>query len=358
MRRLGTLLVLATALLGAAYVAPSGRYRVVFLSPRDVGVSGFGYSVAAAEDRIVVGVENENAAAFIFEADGGRLVKVLTEPDRGPYDTTTGFGEVVAAGGGRVAIAARWTRRVYIYDLDGVLGQVLENPLPEPDPTDYIMGFGFGVGVAVDRDTVVVGGAREGTYVFRRESSVPLLLTTDRASGREAFGSAVAIAGQLVIVGDQSTGIVDAFDRGSGSLRWSRRFRARTVRLAATDDTVAIGGASTPSGRKVVLLLDAATGSLLRRFRAPRNGGFGASLALSDAWLVVGSPEIPHMEEVGAAFVYRVKSGALRATLRLGRDERLRTGWSVAVTGDRIVVGARDDSGHVAVFSPRSATRR
>ncbi len=134
-----------------------------------------------------------------------------------------------------------------------------------------------------------------------------------RAEG-DFFGRAVAISGQHVVVG------------------------------AYGDDA----GAS-ESGR--VYTFDATSGALLETLTNPSPGQgdwFGNQLAISGNSILIGAPrDDTGKTDIGQAYVFDATTGDLLTTLvnpTLASDDRL--GTAVAVSGDRIVVGApNDDTG-------------
>jgi hypothetical protein len=231
----------------------------------------------------------------------------------------------------------------------------LEEILPAPAPAN---GNDFGIAVAVSGDHMIIGDPREdapgwgaqgidaGAAFFAERSGAwgPAVRqfpqpSTPQASG-EAFGSAVAIDGDVAVIGapgfDTTTEVncgaayVYRYNPGSGTWQYE-------ARLLAFDGAFMLDTTSYET--------------------------FGRSVAISGDVIVVGGPQ---KGPVGRACVYRYNGSIWLADQRLlptsstGSD---RFGDAVAVDGDRIVVGApqRDagatvDAGAADVFEYASGS--
>ena len=316
----------------------------------------FGWSVALAGDRLVVGAgcpawwimglcDYANAAIVFRTADNGASwthLATLTAADAGP---DTRFGSAAAAAGTVVAVGAPHddgggglqSGAVYLFatsDNGATWAQTAK--LKAADAAAYDM---FGISVATDGATVVAGaygdgnagsdgqnnpvGAVGAVYVYRASDGAQLAkLTAGDAATGDMFGFSVAIEGSTVAIGARgdgsNAGAVYLYDTAT----W-----AETAKLAAAD---------------------AAAGDL-----------FGYSLSLSGDGLAVGA-----MGDDGAAgsvYLFRtdgttwaqydeVTSGDAAAGNVLG--------YSVALSGDRVVSGApnedelADNAGAAYAFVP------
>ena len=185
----------------------------------------------------------------------------------------------------------------------------------------------FGNSVAIDGDTVVVGaindddgGSESGAaYVFRTtdgwDTHIELKLTAADAAEDDYFGISVAIDGDTVVVW--------AFGAGTGG----------AVYVFHTSD----GGATYGQVAKLTAS-DAAVGE------------FGSSVAIFGATVVVSAPwdDASHSYS-GEAYVFHTTDGGatygqvakLKASDAAAGDE---FGYSVAIDGYTIVVGASDDN--------------
>ena len=208
--------------------------------------------------------------------------------------------------------------------------KVLNNPNAYgPSANDY-----FGYFVSVDGNRIIVsalyendaGGAYSGkAYIF--DATTGSLLHTLHnpnaysTSANDQFGSAVAISGNLAVVG-----------------AWQE------------DDA---GG--TNSGKAYIF--DVTTGSLLRTLNNPNAYGtsvddyFGQSVAISGNLAVIGS----HFEDdaggtqSGKVYIFDATTGSLLRTLNnpnaYGTSANDQFGLSVAISGNRVVVGAVYEDG-------------
>jgi hypothetical protein len=155
----------------------------------------------------------------------------------------------------------------------------------------------------------------ESAYVFDAATGalVATLNNPAPASG-DSFGSSAAVSGNTVVVG------------------------------AYGDDT-----GSTDSGSAYVF--DAATGALIAALTNPTaasGDSFGVSAAVSGNTVVVGSYlDDTGAADAGSASVYNATTGALVATLNNPTPADFDYfGYSVAVSGNTVVVGAsQDDAG-------------
>ena len=201
--------------------------------------------------------------------------------------------------------------------LDGSgLLQILSNPIPQTADR-------FGYAVAVSGDLVVVGANGDDTgatdagaaYVFDAATgSLLRTLNNPTPAETDSFGISVAMSGNLVVVG------------------------------ANWDDTGA-----TNAGAAYVF--DAMTGSLLRTLNNPTpaaSDNFGRSVAVSGGLVVVGAYlDDTGAANAGAAYVFDAATGSLLRTLNNPTPAEMDSfGYSVALSGNTAVVGADwDDTG-------------
>jgi len=186
----------------------------------------------------------------------------------------------------------------------------------------------FGTAVALGADTALIGapGDDDGgelagaAYVFTHSNgtwSQSCKLTADDAAAEDAFGSSVALDGDVAVIGapgrdgsGYDMGAVYVFEHSGDA--WTQQ-----TMLLAWDG----------------LDLD----------------NFGFAVAIDGDVAVVGAPY--HDEEYaarGAAYVFERIDGAWTPAARLTADDGAdydRFGWNVALRGDTIVVGAFRDSG-------------
>ena len=409
-RRIAIPVVTGLVLAGAATVpavAATGFDETKLTATDGGAFDYYGYSIAAADDRVVVGayLNSDNGtdagAAYVYEPDGsgGWEETRLTATGVASRDT---YGFSVAVAGDRVVIAAQGdddrgvdAGAVYLYESDGSGGWV-ETKLTA---TDAAAGDGFGRSVAVAGDRVVVGargvddnGALSGAaYVYEPNGSggwaETKLTATDAAAG-DGFGSSVAVAGDLVVVAavlddDEGADAGAAYvyePNGSGG--WAE------TKLTATDgeseyyfgsdvavagDRVAVGAigaddAGALSGAAYVYEPNGSGGwseTKLTATDAAAGDGFGSSVAVAGNRVIVSASSGDDEDaDTGAAYVYEPDdSGAWVETKLTASDSEAddNYGISVAATDGRIVIGAYGvddrgtDAGAVYVYALDSA---
>ena len=322
--------VLASALLG-----PAAAQAAV----REQSLAAFGTSVAVDGGFMAVGAPYSTSATNsgvvkVFDSTSGALLYVLASPSPAAGDS---FGNSVAISGTRVvASAPGWFGAnrfgsAYVYDLSGATPTVpvatLNNPVPVTE--DH-----FGWSVAISGTRVVVGshfddiGATDAgsAYVYELSSATPSVpvatLNNPGPAAGDFFGLAVAISGTRVVVGAYSD---DTGASGAGS--------AYVYDLSGATPTVPVRTLNNPG---------------------PEAGdAFGFSVAISGTRVVVGVPN-DYTGAVGAgiAYVYDLASATPTVPVRTlnnpdsGPAAGDRFGNSVAIFGTRVVVGARgDDAG-------------
>jgi hypothetical protein len=257
----------------------------------------------------------------------------------------------------------------------------------------------FGAAVAISGDTAIVGvpgddarGADSGSaQVFVYDGSAwsrqQVLLAADGAAG-DAFGAAVAISGDTIVVGAHGS---DALASLSGSAYvfvrtgavWTQQQKLTASDGAAYDhfgwsvaidgDTILVGamyeGAPTNSGSAYVFVRAGSTWSEQRKLVASdptANDYFGVSVALDENTAVVGAHHDDDLgENSGSAYVF------VRAGTAWSQQQKLMApdgavsdnfGASVAISGATLVAGAPQDddlgenSGSAHVFVRTGST--
>jgi hypothetical protein len=300
----------------------------------------FGSTVAIDGDRALVGAGDGDSpetsgtgAAYVFSRldTGAWQQQAKLVPSEGDHDDE--FGWSVALDGNRALVGAQddddqgaEAGSAYVFARQAN-GKWIEEA--ELAPGDLSRGDQFGFDVSLEDDTALVGakdhngaGSDSGAvFVFERSpngtwSQSAELTGHDTAVG-DNFGWSTALEGGSALVGApfHDTGSPDAgaayvFERGDGT--WTE-----VTRLAATDGEA---------------------GDLF---------GWAVDLDGSQA-LVSAVDEDTTGTNAGAAYVYSDASSgtwtqAAKVVSQDGeRDDNF--GWSVAVEGDRLLIGARGDS--------------
>ena len=339
-----------TALIGAPYYnrgAPYGRSGAAHVYVRNVtdwaredfilpsgGGDGalFGLSVALSGDTALIGAPGEDAwvtdggVAYFFERSGSDWTETRRQANPRGSSTASGekFGWSVALDGDTALISAPFadvlsttTVRVYrrYYGLWYAEGQMQAQA-----------GTAFGYSMALSGGTALIGAPNDddgGTdsgsiYVFTFYGTVwtPQAKHTAVApAANDHFGRSVALSGDTALVGAEDDDTSDT-DTGSASV------------------FVRLGSSWGPQG-----LLSADDGQT--------DAVFGSSVALDGDTAVIGAPnnyQAPDTPPPGSAYVF-IRSGAnwiLQAKLAEGM-ERSGFGFSVALSGETVLVGAPGD---------------
>jgi cysteine-rich repeat protein len=283
------------------------------------GDSSFGFSVAALGNDIVVGAPFLAAAegpavGAVYRFQGTALARVLGNPQPVPGDQ---FGFSLATIGSDVVVGvplagARDLGLAYL--LDGLTGRprvIFEKAIP-------VAGDFFGAAVAAEGNEVLVGAPLDSSsapsagaaYLFRRNTA--MLERTFRSPAPapgDLFGAAVALAGPRVVIGAPSVaggagaaGAVHVFDRRSGNLLAT--IQSPTPEpgdqfgsaVAAAGETVLVGAPGVHAAAfeaGAAYLFEARTGALQQALLNPAQGAFdhfGSAVAIGPAGLVVGAP--------------------------------------------------------------------
>src|SRR6266540_3526613 len=253
--------------------------------------------------RVALALEGELRAEAV---DGGQALEFTDDAGRRAlrYDHL-----VVRDGAGR-ELAARMTAPE-----DG--GEVwLEVDDREAVWPVAISGETVVVGAQVDDD--VAGDNQGSAYVFARSDGVwsqqQKLLASDARCCGEAFGESVAISGETVVVGSGGGGVGGAAYVCARSSGVSSQQQKRRASEGAVGDA------------------------------------FGASVAISGETVVVGAigDDGAAGRDQGSAYVFARSGGVWSQQQKLGASDAAlgdQFGFSVAVSGGTVVVGAHDDSG-------------
>ena len=323
----------------------------------------FGWSVAVDGDTLVIGAlgadePNNTGAAYVFTkvAGGWTQVGKLTAAVRG---NDAGFGHAVAVHGDTIVVGAYEENYIDSDDSmnnkgDSGAAYVFTKPATgwadmtetaKLTASDAVANDEFGSSVAVHEDTIVVGAPEQTTpangaaYIFTKPANGWADGTeTAKLAGQsngDRFGRSVAVHGDTVVVGAHEEGANDqgeayVFTKSAATGVWDdwdkKKANDATARLTASD-----------------------------RANGDR---FGRAVAMDGDTIVVGAPYNDYDDtdgdtddDEGAAYVFTKPASSgwvststaakLTASDRAKNDE---FGYSVAVDGDTIVVGARRPS--------------
>jgi len=260
-------------------------------------------------------------------------------------------------------------------------------------PSPSTGGDGFGSVVAVDGSTAVVGAWRDGpgtVYLFEYTAgnwSQKAKLRPADGEGEDRFGFTVAISGDTIVVGSGEhfvqpsgpfySGSAYVFEKGSG---WSDGHANQVAKLepddrddgdtfggavAVSGDTVIIGASTdgNPNGANAGSAYVFQKGSDWSDGNAnqvakldPQDGdtgdNFGWAVAISGETVIVGAKDDEHTngDNAGSAYVFEKGSGwsdgHANQVAKLDPDDgdsKDIFGQSVSISGDTLVVGAGND---------------
>ena len=374
----------------------------------------FGRSVAVSGDTVVVGVPSDDdngfnaGSAYVFVEPGGGWAGSLT-PDAqltaSDGAASDSFGFSVAVSGDTVVVGRTFrdggatdsgSAYVFVEPSGGWTGSLTEDA--KLTASDGAARDQFGFAVAVSGDTVVVGaqgdddnGSNSGSaYVFVAPGggwagslTQDAKLTAGDGEASDQFGLSVAVSGDTVVIGvhgDDDNGsnsgsayvFVEPGGGWAGSLTEDAKLTAsdgavddrfgRSV--AVSGDTVVVGAAvddddGTDSGSAYVFVEPGGgwAGSLTEDAKLTASDGaagnqFGFSVAVSGDTVVVGAHQDDNNDGplAGSAWFFVEPGGGWAGSLT--EDAKLaasdgaagdRLGFSTAVSVDTVVVGAPGD---------------
>ena len=193
---------------GAAYlVTLNGTVLAAITNPAPAAGDNFGWDVAMAGTNLLISAHQDDAgatdagAAYLY-SPAGVLVTAITNSTPAANDR---FGYSVAAIGTNFAISAPFdsTNRgaVYVYNPAGVLIRTIVNPVASNDQFGISID-GLGTNLLVGANANDTGGANAGiAYLMSPTGAVVAVFTNPAPSAADAFGESVAAAGANVLVG-------------------------------------------------------------------------------------------------------------------------------------------------------------
>jgi uncharacterized repeat protein (TIGR02543 family) len=380
---------------GAAYVfvrSGAAWSQQAYLKASNTGdIDHFGYSVAVSGDTVVVGayLEDGNATGV-----NGNQANDLAQASGAAYVF--------------VRSGTTWSQRAYLKASNTGDGDAFGYSVAVSGDTVVVGAHGedstaTGVNGNQTNDSAQTSGA---AYVFARSGttwSQQAYLKASNAGGIDYFGYSVAVSGDTVVVGayledSNATGVngnqADNSVRQSGAAyvfvrngtTWSQQAYLKASNtedsdyfgysVAVSGDTVVVGAfvedsnatgvngnqsdnSSADSGAVYVFVRSGTTWSQQAYLKASKAGAgdsFGKSVAVSGETIVVGAEgdrsnatgEIDYtMSNVGAGYVF-VRSGTTWSQQLYLKDSNAGDqdlfGTSVAVSGNTMVVGARQES--------------
>jgi FG-GAP repeat/Calx-beta domain/FG-GAP-like repeat len=320
----------------------------------------------------------------VMAADFSQTQKITAEP-RG---VGAQFGNAVAISGNTMVVGARFDSTTasqagaaFVYVLNGTSWTQQAKLLAN----DGALADKFGYAVAISEDTIIVGAFNDDSplsnggsaYVFVRNGSTwtqQQKLTASDGTADDEFGNAVAVAGDTVVVGahfadlpsNSAAGSAYVYTR-SGTF-WTQVQKliptggvvlgdsfGESLAMSANKLVVGSSGADVPetAAGSVYVFVESGGGYGLQQKLSISDGtngdSFGFSVAIEGNTLVGGAREdtqIIGQPAFGAAYVFEFNGATWTQQQKLTAADGAafdRFGWSVAVSNNVVAVGARED---------------
>jgi hypothetical protein len=336
---------------------------------------GFGWSVAISGDTAVIGAPEDgdagdaSGAAYVFVRSGGvwSQQQKLTAADGAAF---VRFGRSVAVSGDTAVVGAAGAgptggNSAYVFVRNGTTWSQQQ----KLTASDGAALDGFGSSVAVAGEMAMVGallndaaGQDSGAaYVFVRNGSTwteQQKLTASNGTAGDQFGWSVAVSGETAVIGARGdggfSGAAYVFVRNGSTWTEQQKLTAADGAIfnefgssvAISGETAVIGAddeLGSNSGAAYVFVRGGTTWSEQAKLTASdgiASDLFGTSVAISGDTVMVGAS---NAGSVGAAYVF-VRSGSVWTEQQklTAADAAFSDlfGWSVAMSGDTVVVGA------------------
>jgi FG-GAP repeat len=371
---------------------------ITLTNPSPASTDLFGHAVAISGTRVVIGTPGDDTdgtdsgIAYVYDlASSTPSVPQFVFNNPSPA-TNEGFGVAVAISGTRVVVATPWdgtgatfAGSAYVFDLTSATPAVPVITLNNPSPAANDQ---FGYSVAISGTRLVVGANQDDTgatdagsaYVYDLASATPdvpvVTLNNPSPATGDNFGLSVAISGTRVAVGAvyDDTGTTNA---GSAYV-YELAGATPTVPVAILNNpspavgdyfgnAVSISGTriavgapyddigATDAGIAYIYNLAGATpavpAAILARPSPAFADYFGRAVAISGTRVVVGADgDDTGATEAGRVYVYNLANATPRLPIAVLNNPSPAIGdffgWSVAISGTRVVVGAYgDDTG-------------
>lgn len=382
------LLVGNGTLLSGVDASPTQNERFKFVADDAAEIDYFGRTVGISGNTAIVGADNDDddgpksGSAYLFDVTTGAQRK-LTASDAKHNDE---FGISVGISGDAAIVGAWGTDPLPSAYLFNVMTGVQRFKLT---PTDAIDNNAFGYAAAIDGNTAIVGACLDdeadisagAAYLFDVDTGEERFkLTADEPMAYDHFGVSVAISGNTAIVG------TDVDDDGQGGTGAAYLFDVRTgeqlfeLTSDGTDPQDQFGAAVAINGDVAIVgaphdidccgpgaayLFDVNTGDQLFKLISPdgdgtRTDAFGAAVGISNIAIVVGAEF--NDSGAGSAFLFDATTGKQIIKLITSDLAGRRLGESVAISGSTAIVGASHDehagrgSGAAYLFIPEPST--
>jgi outer membrane protein assembly factor BamB len=365
-----------TAVVAVASANAAAPLVRTFEAPNVAQNESFGSSLALNGDHLLIGVPNHDTMiinmgqAHLFSASTGQLIHTFDDPTP---SSSGSFGSAVAIDGDRVVIGAFADNTLGMHVGQAHLFSAATGALVHTfnDPTVHASDF-FGSSVAIEGDRVVIGAKFDDSlgynvgqaHLFNADGTLLKTFNDPNPTSQDYFGGSVAIDGDFIVIGESGddtlgndVGRAHLFSAATGQLL--RTFNDPTPsgvdffgQRVAIDGGRVLVGAHLDSGDGAfvgqVHLFDALTGALLHTFHDPTptaGDQFGIYVELQGNHALVGAYGDDTLgTDVGQVHLFDATTGQLLETFNDPTPtDADRFGYSLALDGNRVVIGASED---------------
>jgi uncharacterized repeat protein (TIGR01451 family) len=351
----------------------------------------FGLSVSLSGDRALIGARldddngSSSGSAYVFDFNGTSWSQAdkLTASDGAAGDW---FGWSVSLSGDRALIGANLdddsgtdSGSAYVFDFNGTSWSETDKLMPP----DGAASDEFGYSVSLSGDRALIGarldddrGSDSGSaYVFDFDGSAwseTDKLTASDGTSSDYFGISVSLSGNRALIGAVSangneslSGSAYVFDFNGTSWSETEKLTASDgaafdqfgVSVSLSGDRALIGAnrdddSGTGSGSAYVFDFNGTSWSETDKLSASDGAGddfFGSSVSLSGDRALIGAPSDDDKgSSSGSAYVFDFNGTSWSETTKLTASDGAmfdNFGWSVSLSGDRALIGARLDGG-------------
>ena len=343
--------------------------------------AGFGYSLSVSGNTAFVGnwwEENGttgNGTVYVFERDGSgwrRTDRLLPSTGKSYYSPVVVRGDRAVVGAWRKSALAG---KAFFYDRTPAGWQ--EVTVVTASDLEFDDEYAFSV--AIDGDTAIVGSPKDddfspaepqcnsgSAYLYQRTASgwleVQKLTASDPGCMR-FFGTSVAIEGDRLVVGaytvlnPQWSGALYVFEHTPGAWVQVARLQANehtnnmwfALSTDLSGDRIVTGAAQFDGKKGAAFVFEKIGGNWMQTGTLQAGDGaqqdqFGASVAIDGDRILVGaSGDDDAGPDTGAAYLFeRHPNGWVQSAKLLASEPAKREffGWSVALEGETALIGA------------------
>ena len=370
-------------------IDPTFAQQAKLIAPDGKKGDAFG-TVAVSGDTAVIGASSDGeGSVYIFRNNGTtwNFQQKLKASDGQFADLFGGAvaisGDTLVVGAGGADIGANDIQgAAYVFVREGTTWSEQQKLVA----SDGAIFDGFGFSVSISGETIVVGAQANNidnninqgaAYVFVRTGptwSEQQKLTASDGASNDFFGQSVAVNGETIVIGAPQMDISANSDQGSAYVfvrtgtTWNLQQKLTASDGATADlfggavaisgETVVVGafiadiGSSLDQGSAYVFVRTGTTWSLQQKLTdldGMTESFFGCSVMIEGEVVVVGafSTDLGNGVNQGAAYVFRRTGTVWEQVFKLtplDPEESMQFGFSVAISGGVILVGAPVDT--------------